>query len=225
MDSEIDKYIADHTTPESDLLQELYRKTYTSVVNPNMISGHLQGKVLEMLVSMLAPKTILEIGTYTGYSAISMAAAMPEDSELHTIEVNDELYKMSSSYIKRSGLSNRIIMHTGDAKSVIPKIKKQFDLVFIDGDKREYCDYYRLVFPLVRPGGYILADNVLWDGKVTDKRALDPMTSGIKSFNNLVSSDKGVEQVILPLRDGLMIIRKTPPGKPSSESFRASQEL
>lgn len=210
MDNNLDKYIAHHSSPESDLLQELYRKTYTSVVNPNMISGHIQGKVLGMIVSMLAPKAILEIGTYTGYSAIAMAAAMPEDSELHTIEVNDELYELSSSYIKRSGFSDRIIMHTGDAKVIIPGLRKQFDLVFIDGDKREYCDYYRLVFHLVRPGGYIIADNVLWDGKVADKRALDPMTSGIKNFNSLILNDKRVEQVILPLRDGLMIIRKSP---------------
>lgn len=210
MDSKLEKYIADHTSPESELLNELYRKTYTSVINPNMISGHIQGKVLAMFVSMLAPEAILEIGTYTAYSAISMAAAMPENSELHTIEVNDELFELSSSYIKRSGLGKRIIMHTGDAKSIIPGLKKNFDLVFIDGDKREYSAYYKLVFPLVKPGGYILADNVLWDGKVTDSRALDPMTSGIKSFNKLVRSDERVEQVILPLRDGLMIIRKSP---------------
>jgi predicted O-methyltransferase YrrM len=210
MDSNLEKYIADHTSPESKLLQELYRKTYTSVVNPNMISGHIQGKVLGMIVSMLAPSAILEIGTYTGYSAISMAAAMPEGSELHTIEVNDELYDLSSSYINRAGLSDRITMHTGDAKIIIPGLRQKFDLVFIDGDKREYSEYYKLVFPLVKPGGYILADNVLWDGKVTDSMALDPMTSGIKSFNKLIRSDKRVEQVILPLRDGLMIIRKSP---------------
>lgn len=187
-----------------------------------MISGHLQGKVLGMLVSMLAPAAILEIGTYTGYSAISMAAAMPEYSELHTIEVNDELYELSSSYIKRSGFKDRIIMHTGDAKVIIPGLRKQFDLVFIDGDKREYSDYYKLVFPLVKPGGYIIADNVLWDGKVTDSRALDPMTSGIKNFNMLIRNDKRVEQVILPLRDGLMIIRKSSSGKHKSESTTGS---
>ena len=210
MNSSLEKYIADHTSPENKLLQELYRKTYTSVVNPNMISGHIQGKVLGMIVSMLAPSAILEIGTYTGYSAISMAAAMPEGSQLHTIEVNDELYDLSSSYIYRAGLSDRIIMHTGDAKIIIPDLIQEFDLVFIDGDKREYSEYYKLVFPLVKPGGYILVDNVLWDGKVTDSRALDPMTAGIKSFNKLIRSDKRVEQVILPLRDGLMIIRKSP---------------
>jgi len=208
MNRDLDKYIHDHISPQGKLLEELYRKTYTSVINPNMVSGHLQGKVLEMIISMIRPLLVLEIGTYTGYSAISMAAAMAEGSELHTIEVNDELYELSSSYIKKAGLNDKIVMHTGDAKTIIPKIDMLFDLVFIDGDKREYPEYYNIVFPLVKPGGYIIADNVLWDGKVADKRATDPMTIGIREFNSLVKNDNRVEKVILPLRDGLMLIRK-----------------
>jgi len=208
MNRDLDKYIHDHISPQGELLEELYRKTYTSVINPNMVSGHLQGKVLEMIISMIRPLLVLEIGTYTGYSAISMAAAMAEGSELHTIEVNDELYELSSSYIKKAGLNDKIVMHTGDAKTIIPKIDMLFDLVFIDGDKREYPEYYNIVFPLVKPGGYIIADNVLWDGKVADKRATDPMTIGIREFNSLVKNDNRVEKVILPLRDGLMLIRK-----------------
>jgi caffeoyl-CoA O-methyltransferase len=208
VDNELEKYINDHISPESDLLAELYRLTHTSVINPNMVSGHLQGKVLEMLVRMISPKTILEIGTFTGYSAIAMAGAMKEGSLLHTIEANDELYEISSNFINRSGLSDKIIMHTGDAKTIIPGLNIPFDLVFIDGDKREYSEYYNLVFPLLSPGAYIIADNVIWDGKVYDSKADDPMTTGIRSFNQLVKNDSRVEQLILPLRDGLMLIRK-----------------
>lgn len=208
MDNKLLDYIEEHISPESKLLEELYHKTYTSVVNPNMVSGHLQGKVLEMIVAMVNPKSILEIGTYTGYSAISMAGAMREGAILHTIEVNDELNDMSRSYIERAGLSNRIILHTGDAKMIIPEIKQTFDLVFIDGDKREYSQYYDIVFPYVNSGGFIIVDNVLWDGKVIDKKAGDPMTMGIREFNAKVKEDDRTEKVILPLRDGLMLIRK-----------------
>lgn len=208
MKKSLEEYINNHISPESELLEELYRLTHTSVVNPNMVSGHLQGKVLEMIVSMVDPKTILEIGTYTGYSAISMAGAINDAAILHTIEVNDELHELSSSYIKRAGLSKKIVMHTGDAKTIIPEMHMQFDLVFLDGDKREYTQYYDIVFPFVKSGGYIIADNVLWDGKVADKKITDPMTSGIRDFNRLVKNDSRVEKVILPLRDGLMLIRK-----------------
>lgn len=208
MNKELEKYIVDHISPESELLAELYRLTHTSVINPNMVSGHLQGKVLEMLVRMISPKTILEIGTFTGYSAIAMAGAINKDSILHTIEINDELYELSSDYINRSGLSDKIIMHTGDAKTIIPDLNISFDLIFIDGDKREYSEYYDLVFPLLNKGAYIIADNVIWDGKVYDSKVDDPMTSGIRNFNQLVKNDSRVEQIILPIRDGLMLIRK-----------------
>lgn len=208
MDSDIEKYINDHISPQGELLEELFRKTHTSVINPNMVSGHLQGKVLEMIVSMISPQLVLEIGTYTGYSAISMAGVMAEGSELHTIEVNDELYELSSTYISKAGMDHKIVMHTGDAKTIIPGLNMLFDLVFIDGDKREYTQYYNIVFPVLKTGGYIIADNVLWDGKVVNPKDNDPMTTGIRSFNKLVKSDPGVEQVILPLRDGLMLIKK-----------------
>lgn len=208
MDRDLEKYINDYISPQGELLEELFRKTHTSVINPNMVSGHLQGKVLEMIVSMISPQLVLEIGTYTGYSAISMAGAMAEGSELHTIEVNDELYDLSSTFIKKAGLDHKIVMHTGDAKTIIPELDMLFDLVFIDGDKREYTQYYNTVFPVLKTGGYIIADNVLWDGKVVNSKDNDPMTTGIRSFNILVKNDPRVEQVILPLRDGLMLIRK-----------------
>jgi predicted O-methyltransferase YrrM len=208
MNQKLEEYINEHISPEDELLEELYHKTHTSVINPNMVSGHLQGKVLEMIISMLKPDLVLEIGTYTGYSAIAMAGKLEAGALLHTIEVNDELHELSSSYIEKAGLKSRIIMHTGDAKTIIPEIKIKFDLVFIDGDKREYPDYYDIVFPHVKTGGFILADNVLWDGKVADIRVTDPMTDGIRAFNSRVRNDDRVEKVILPLRDGLMLIRK-----------------
>ena len=208
MNKDLEKYISDYSSPEDQVLKELYRITHTSVINPHMVSGHLQGKVLEMLVSMINPSLVLEIGTYTGYSAISMALAMSEGSTLHTIEINDELYDLSSSFIKKAGLEDIIVMHTGDAKTIIPELNLNFDLVFIDGDKREYPAYYELVLSCLKPGGFILVDNVLWDGKVFDPGLNDPMTSGIKQFNRLIKNNPNLEQVILPLRDGLMLIRK-----------------
>lgn len=210
MDKRLEEYIRQHISPESRLLEDLYRKTYTSVVNPNMVSGHLQGKLLGMLVSMINPELVLEIGTYTGYSAISMALSLKKKAILHTIEINDELYDLSRSYIEKAGLKEKIIMHTGDAREIIPQLNMNFDLVFIDGDKREYTDYYNIVYPFVKKDGYIIADNVLWDGKVIDNNATDDMTKGIRDFNQLVKNDKRVENVILPLRDGLMLIRKNP---------------
>ncbi|MEE4115424.1 MAG: O-methyltransferase [Marinilabiliaceae bacterium] len=208
MEERISKYIEEHSSPESEVLHELYRKTYTSAVNPNMISGNIQGQVLGMLVSMSAPSKILEIGTYTGYSAISMALEMKQGSVLHTIEKNDELYELSCSFFKKAGVSDKIIMHTGDARDIIPTLDKDFDMIFIDGDKREYPEYLDLVLPHIKKGGFIIADNVLWDGKVCDLNTNDPMTLGIQKFNKLVKENSSLRQVILPLRDGLMLIRK-----------------
>jgi caffeoyl-CoA O-methyltransferase len=208
MEIDLEKYILNISSGEDPLLHELYRKTYTSVVNPNMVSGHLQGKLLEMLVSMINPDIILEIGTFTGYSAISMARSLKENGKLLTIEVNDELDEISSEYIRRSGFGEKIIQYTGDAKEIIPQIEESFDLAFIDGDKREYPLYYDMVIDKLKPGGFILADNVLWDGKVTDEKSDDPMTMGIKEFNRKVRDDSRVENILLPVRDGLMLIRK-----------------
>ena len=209
MEKELDKYISEHSTPEDKVLEELYRQTHLYVVNPNMASGHIQGKFLEMLSFMIHPSRILEIGTYTGYSAICLARGLKSGGQLHTIEINDELNEMSTHYFALAGVADRVTLHTGRAQDVIPEMKFTFDLVFIDGDKREYCEYYDLVFEKVRKGGFIIADNVLWGGKIEGAEALkDPQTKGVVMFNEMVRKDPRVEKIVLPLRDGLMIIRK-----------------
>ena len=208
MDIDIEKYILDISSPEDDILNELYRKTYTSVLNPNMISGHLQGKMLEMIVRMIKPKVVLEIGTYTGYSAISMARALPPEGVLHTIEINDELRDICMEYINKAGMQDKIVLHTGDALEIMNKLNLRYDLVFIDGDKKQYPQYYEKAIEKLSNQGYILADNVLWDGKVIDPLSKDPMTEGIREFNRLVKNDQRVEKLLVPVRDGLMIIRK-----------------
>ncbi len=209
MEKKLDKYIRDHSTPEDKVLEELYRQTHLYVVNPNMASGHIQGKFLEMLSYMIQPSRIIEIGTYTGYSAICLARGLKSGGQLHTIEINDELNEMSTHYFALAGVADRVTLHTGRAQDVIPALKFIFDLVFIDGDKREYCEYYDLVFEKVRKGGFIIADNVLWGGKIEGEEALkDPQTKGVVMFNEMVRKDPRVEKIVLPLRDGLMLIRK-----------------
>jgi len=209
MEKKLDKYIRDHSTPEDKVLEELYRQTHLYVVNPNMASGHIQGKFLEMLSYMIQPATILEIGTYTGYSAICLARGLKSGGQLHTIEINDELNEMSTHYFALAGVADRVTLHTGRAQDVIPGMNYLFDLVFIDGDKREYSEYYDLVFEKVRKGGFIIADNVLWGGKIEGEEALkDPQTKGVVKFNEMVRKDPRVEKIVLPLRDGLMLIRK-----------------
>ena len=209
MEKELDKYIREHSTPEDKVLEELYRQTHLYVVNPNMASGHIQGKFLEMLSYMIHPSRILEIGTYTGYSAICLARGLKSGGQLHTIEINDELNEMSTHYFALAGVADRVTLHTGRAQDVLPEMKYIFDLVFIDGDKREYCEYYDLVFEKVRKGGFIIADNVLWGGKIEGEEALiDPQTKLVVMFNEMVRKDPRVEKIVLPLRDGLMIIRK-----------------
>ena len=209
MEKELDKYIREHSTPEDKVLEELYRQTHLYVVNPNMASGHIQGKFLEMLSYMIHPSRILEIGTYTGYSAICLARGLKSGGQLHTIEINDELNEMSTHYFALAGVADRVTLHTGRAQDVIPEMKYIFDLVFIDADKREYCEYYDLVFEKVRKGGFIIADNVLWGGKIEGEEALkDPQTKGVVKFNEMVRKDPRVEKIVLPVRDGLMIIRK-----------------
>ncbi len=206
---EIENYLLDHIDPPDDLLIRLERETNLKVMNPRMLSGPIQGGLLAMLVKMIAPATVLEIGTYTGYSAICMARALPVGGKLITIERDDELESLIRKYISWAGLEAVIDLRIGRAQSVIARLKGFFNLVFIDGDKREYVEYYNRVFNLVPSGGWILADNTLWDGKVTDPRsASDHQTAGVMKFNDMVAADARVEKVILPVRDGLTIIRK-----------------
>ncbi len=206
---ELDKYILDHIEPEDEVLRELDRETHLNVLGARMISGHLQGQVLTAISKMIQPKTILEIGTFTGYSAICLAKGLQKNGKLITIEIDDELENMASRYFEKAGLQNKISQRIGSAIEIIPQLIEQFDLVFIDADKREYSTYYHLVFDKIKSGGYIIADNTLWSGKVLDKPAPDDFqTKGVIEFNTLVKNDKRVEKVILPLRDGMTIIRK-----------------
>jgi len=206
---EIALYSEKYTTPESPVLATLNRETFAKVLMPRMLSGHLQGQLLSMLSLMIRPEQILEIGTYTGYSAICLASGLSEGGMLHTIDINDELAPMVSRFVTEAKLSNKIKMYTGNAMEIIPKLNQTFDLVFIDADKTNYSNYYDLVFDKVQHGGFILADNVLWDGKVVEtESAMDADTKAITAFNKKVRDDKRVQHVLLPVRDGLMIVRK-----------------
>lgn len=208
-DHELDQYIKEHIVPEELFLKELDRETHLTCIHPRMLSGHVQGKILYMLCKMIDPKRVLELGTYTGYSTISMALALNEDAMIDTIELRDEQEEIISKYIAKAGLSDKIRCHYGDAISIIPTLHEMFDLVFIDADKREYPAYYELVFDKIKPGGYIIADNILWDGKVVDPAEQnDPQTKGILAFNDIIKNDSRVENVIFPFRDGMMVIRK-----------------
>lgn len=205
----IEEYILNHSDKEDPILAELNRETNLKILRPRMLSGHLQGKVLEMISKMINPEKILELGTYTGYSAICLAKGLKNKGILHTIEINDELEEIILKYLQKIGVENKIKLHVGDALKIIPEINEQFDLVFIDADKREYLKYYNIVFDYVKPGGFILADNVLWSGKVIELDSPDDeYTKGILEFNEFIKNDDRVEKVILPLRDGLTLIRK-----------------
>jgi len=210
LNNKLEKYITDHIDRESDVLKELNRYTNINILRPRMLSGHIQGQLLKMICRMTNPMNILEIGTFTGYSAISMAEGLSRpDAHIDTIEINDELRSTIERFIKKAGLQDKISLHIGDALKIIPGIEKKFDLVFIDGDKREYPEYYELIFPLLNKGGYIIADNILWNGKVIeplDKK--DDYTKGVMKFNDIVKNDSRIEKVILPFRDGLFLIRK-----------------
>jgi predicted O-methyltransferase YrrM len=208
MNKKLEQYILNNTSPEDPVLEDLYRQTHIRFINPNMASGHLQGKILEMISFMVKPGNILEIGTYTGYSAICLAKSLKPGGKLITIEVNDELTAFSHSYFCKAGLDDRITQLTGNALDIIPGLGIMFDLVFIDGDKKEYSEYYRLIIDKVKPGGFILADNVLWGGKVIERTTTDPHTKGVIEFNNMISEQTDIENVMLPIRDGLMLIRK-----------------
>ena len=230
----LDEYILSHIDAEPEYLHRLWRATHLHLNYPRMASGHLQGRVLKMLVHMIRPRLVLEIGTFTGYSALCMASALERGAMLHTIEINDEQEDFTRPWLEGSPWADRITFHIGDAlESLLPPSPQGggervgaglgvglFDLVFIDADKRHYVDYYRAVLPHVRPGGFILADNTLWDGHVVETPSATPATEpphngkdaqlqGILAFNDLVANDPSVERVILPLRDGLTIIRKT----------------
>lgn len=208
MNKALEKYIEEHTTPEDPILEDLYRQTHIRFVNPNMASGHLQGKLLELISIMIRPERILEIGTFTGYSAICLAKGLKQGGKLITIEINDELSAFSISYFRKAGLESKISQVTGNALEIIPGLNDLFDLVFIDADKRDYCDYFRMVINKVRPGGFILADNVLWGGQVTDNKTKDPQAKGIIDFNEMIQKEENIDHVIVPVRDGLMLIRK-----------------
>lgn len=209
----LEKYLHEHTAPEEPLLRELDRETHMREVAPRMLSGHLQGRLLELFVRMIRPQTVLEIGTFTGYSALSMAAGLTDGAVLHTIEVDDELEPLAQSYFDRSPHGRKIRLHIGSALAIAPTLGCRFDLVFIDGDKREYPDYYRMLMgdgggePLVHSGSVLIADNILWSGKVLQPAARnDRHTQALVAFNRMVADDPRVENVIAPLRDGLNLI-------------------
>ncbi len=207
----LDDYILAHIDPETPLLAELDRETHLYHLRPRMVSGHLQGHILTMMCRMVQPRRILELGTFTGYSALCLAKGLVEGGEVHTIEIDDEIEEFARGYFDRSPYAHQIKMLIGDAAEIIPTLPDTYDLVFIDANKRDYLKYYELVLPKVRPGGFVLADNTLWDGKVvTDPDSRDPQTRGIEAFNDFVVTDSRVEKVILPLRDGLTILWKKP---------------
>lgn len=208
IDERLDDYIAAHSSPEGDYLYRLYRATNIEILNPHMASGHVQGRLLKLLVKMIRPKNILEIGTYTGYSAICMAEGLDNDGKLYTFEIDDELEDFTRSWIEGSPVSDKIVFTIGSALEQVPRMGIKFDLAFIDGNKREYIDYYEMALEHLNTGGWILADNTLWDGHVIDPAYKDAQTNGVRAFNDYVRADERVEEVILPLRDGLTIIRK-----------------
>ena len=210
IDEDLQRYAEEHTSPESELLRKINRQTHLNVMKPRMLSGHLQGRLLSMFSHMIRPKQVLEIGTYTGYSAICLAEGLQEDGTVHTIDINEELEDMVRGYIAEAGLSESIKYYIGNALDIIPTIEGTFDLVFIDADKINNANYYDLVIDRVRSGGYIIADNVLWSGKVLEKyrRKLDEDTAALLAFNEKVHEDPRVENILLPVRDGLLIARK-----------------
>ncbi len=206
---DIEQYILDYSGKEDLILTELERETNLTMLVPRMLSGRIQGKLLEQISKMIKPENILEIGTYTGYSAICLAKGLQDYGHLQTIEINDENKTIIDKYLKKAKIDNKTTLHIGNALNIISKINDEFDLVFIDGDKREYLQYYKAILPKVKKGGFILADNVLWGDKVIDSPTkIDDYTQGILDFNNHVNNDKNVENFILPIRDGIMILRK-----------------
>lgn len=204
----IDQYILEHIDAEGDYLHALWRDTQLRLSYGQMASGHLQGRLLKMLVEMIKPQRVLELGTFSGYSALSMAEGLDEGAELHTFEIFDENEDFLQRWLGGSPYADRIHLHIGDALELVPRMEVEWDLAFIDADKRQYVDYYNMLLPRMRKGGFILADNTLWYGRVVETpRESDLQTRGVQAFNDLVASDPRVEKVILPLRDGLTILR------------------
>ena len=202
-------YILSHSEPEPEYLHELWRATHLHTLHGHMVSGHLQGRLLKMLVEMIRPQRVLEVGTFSGYSALCMAEGLPDGGHLWTYEINDEMEDFTRKWLENSPYSDRITFMIGDAVTEAPKLNLDFDLAFIDGDKRNYVETYEAVLPIVKKGGFLLADNTLWDGHVTDSAYDgDRQTQGIRRFNDHVAADPRTEQVILPIRDGLTLIRK-----------------
>ncbi|MCQ2128980.1 MAG: class I SAM-dependent methyltransferase [Bacteroidaceae bacterium] len=204
----LENYIKEHVDSENDYLYRLYRATNTQLLYGRMASGHLQGRVLSMLSKMIRPTTILELGTFTGYSALCLAEGLEEGGRLYTFEINDEIEDFTRPWLEQSEMGKSIDFRIGDALVEVPKMGQKFDLVFIDADKRKYLQYYNMVKPMMNKGGYIIADNTLWDGHVVEPDHFnDRQTQGIMEFNDFVAHDESVEKVILPLRDGLTVIR------------------
>ena len=206
-DEQLEKYILAHIDDEPECLQKLVRDTNLYTLKPRMLSGHLQGRMLKMFCRMMSARRILEIGTFTGYSTLCMAEALPPDGQIHTIEINDEMEDFLNRLFLENDKEGKIVLHIGDALEVVPNLEGQFDVVFMDGNKRHYVEYYRSVFPKLRIGGLIIADNTLWDGHVLED-SKDAQTVGIQKFNDLISADPKVERVIVPVRDGMTLIRK-----------------
>ncbi|WP_373516258.1 O-methyltransferase [Pricia sp.] len=205
---DLENYIASHSEEEPQLLQELTRETHLKVIRPRMLTGHYQGRVLSMLSKIVRPKNILEIGTYTGYSALCLAEGLQKDGKLHTIDTNEELLEMQRSYFDKSAYGSQIIQHPGDAKTIIPILDSVFDLVFIDAEKREYPEYFELILKKTKPGSIILSDNVLWSGKVVEPlETKDKATQILLAYNKMLKEDPRVETVLLPVRDGLTLTR------------------
>tara|TARA_B100000614_G_scaffold248740_1_gene257001 strand:+ start:33 stop:674 length:642 start_codon:yes stop_codon:yes gene_type:complete len=203
----IENYSVENTSRESDLLSELNRETWTKVMTPRMLSGHLQGRILSMISNMIKPKTIIEIGTYTGYSALCLAEGLSEKGILHTIDINEEYTSYAHKYFQRSDYTDKITQHIGNALDVIPSISDKVQLVFIDADKENYSNYYNLIFDKLEIDGYIIADNVLWSGKVVEDK-MDIETKALDEYNKMIQNDNRVENILLPVRDGLMICKK-----------------
>ena len=210
LESELQKYVDQHTLAGPKILAELDRETHLKVMAPRMLSGHLQGRVLTMLCHMIKPKNVLEIGTYTGYSALCFAEALKPDGKIVTIDINEELEELVRDHVKRSGYDDKIDYIVGNAVDVIPKLDLSFDLVFIDADKNNYSTYFDLIIDTLPRGAFVIADNVLWSGKVLSKnhKKLDKDTEAIITFNKKVHEDDRVENVLFPIRDGLMVLRK-----------------
>tara|TARA_B100000035_G_scaffold56511_1_gene44818 strand:- start:2951 stop:3595 length:645 start_codon:yes stop_codon:yes gene_type:complete len=209
VNNKIEDYIRKNSSKEPEILKDLNKETHLKVLNPRMLSGHIQGRFLSIITKLIKPKKILEIGTYTGYSAICMAEGLIEKGIIHTIDINEELVSIQNKYFAKSKCNNSIIQHVGDARNIIKSINEKFDLVFLDADKENYIEYYELVIEKVKKGGLIIADNVLWTGKVVEpEKDDDELTQYLIDFNKMINEDDRVENIILPLRDGLNVILK-----------------